>query len=217
MKCQEITNDLLNDYNQESLEETLSQNIRGHLTACKQCLSRREEIKNITDSLKHSPELNLKTPISELVDEKIYTDIHRLVASRQRKPAQTTPGNFRLILLSTAAVTLFGICSYFVLEFLLTEQKLSPPQELPTTETGTAVISDPSLLLPQSVIQTKKINVIKGDINMDGASDIIDSMLICQYILDEKKLVLNDLTADMNNDGEVDIGDALLIAQKVME
>ena len=52
-----------------------------------------------------------------------------------------------------------------------------------------------------------------GDVNDDGAVDIVDALLIAQYYVGLNPSAFNYDAADTNCDGSVDIVDALLVAQ----
>ncbi|MBN2440700.1 MAG: carboxypeptidase regulatory-like domain-containing protein [Spirochaetales bacterium] len=76
------------------------------------------------------------------------------------------------------------------------------------TETATRIISLSNIidfaLMPQCTL---------GDVNVDGAIDIVDALLLAQYYVGIQTGIDNICAADVNCDGTIDIIDALLIAQ----
>ena len=53
----------------------------------------------------------------------------------------------------------------------------------------------------------------QGDVNTDGAVDIVDALLIAQYYVGLNPAQFNSAYADVNCSGGIDIVDALLVAQ----
>ncbi|MBN2442399.1 MAG: PKD domain-containing protein [Spirochaetales bacterium] len=52
-----------------------------------------------------------------------------------------------------------------------------------------------------------------GDVNGDGAADIVDALLIAQYYVDLNPQNFDSTVANVNGDNNIDIVDALLVAQ----
>ena len=57
------------------------------------------------------------------------------------------------------------------------------------------------------------VQVNPGDVNNDYSIDVIDALLIAQYIVGLNPEGFNTATADVTNNGSIDIVDALMIAQ----
>ena len=56
-----------------------------------------------------------------------------------------------------------------------------------------------------------------GDVNTDGAADIVDALLIAQYYVGLNPSNFDSTVADVNDDSAIDIVDALLVAQLYVE
>jgi alpha-galactosidase len=56
--------------------------------------------------------------------------------------------------------------------------------------------------------------VTKGDVNSNGAIDIVDALLVAQYYVGLNPANFNSAAADVNCSGAIDIVDALLVAQR---
>ena len=98
------------------------------------------------------------------------------------------------------------------------EYGIGTPTPDPQPEYGTATPTpDPQ---PEYAAPSPTPNIIPlygvvtpGDVNSDGAVDIIDALLIAQYYVGLKPRDFDAAAADVNCDAKIDIIDALLVAQ----
>ena len=56
-------------------------------------------------------------------------------------------------------------------------------------------------------------SILLGDVNTNGAVDIVDALLVAQYYVGLNPANFNSAAADVNRSETIDIIDALLIAQ----
>jgi lysophospholipase L1-like esterase len=90
----------------------------------------------------------------------------------------------------------------------------SIPLSLLTPVEGTPLpTSVPTPAPTTAPIDTPAPDVTVGDVNSDGAIDIVDALLTAQYYVGLDPQNFNAANADTNCDGSIDIVDALLIAQ----
>jgi glucuronoarabinoxylan endo-1,4-beta-xylanase len=77
---------------------------------------------------------------------------------------------------------------------------------------GSVVTPDPTPV-PTTAPTGAPSCALKGDVNSNGAVDIVDALLIAQYYVGLNPSSFNTSCADLNCSGAIDIVDALLVAQ----
>ena len=69
----------------------------------------------------------------------------------------------------------------------------------------------------QAILNFLNADSMMGDVNLDGAVDSEDALLVMRYgmgLVEDSDIAL--MYADYNGDGEIDLSDALLILRAVM-
>ncbi|MBI4834671.1 MAG: hypothetical protein HY811_07640 [Planctomycetes bacterium] len=217
MECKEILNDMLVDFNEKALPAKTAQMISDHLAGCNNCRQRCEQIKSIHSALKFSAELTRHINIPEKMDKQIREAIPEIIKTHRMAARRRVITVFA----SAAAAILIIFSGWLVFMNMEKSEEsksqptaMSPsrPEPTPPHETTPQVNPPPMETTPEPPVVVME-EPVKGDINKDGELNIVDSMLICQYILKEREITDAE-SADINGDGKVDIGDSLLIAKK---
>ena len=61
------------------------------------------------------------------------------------------------------------------------------------------------------------MNVVKGDVNGDGETNIADAMAVVNYILKRPSTSFIKTAADVNGDGEINIADAMAVVNIILK
>lgn len=65
--------------------------------------------------------------------------------------------------------------------------------------------------------EKKVVNVVKGDVNGDGETNIADAMAVVNYILKRPSTSFIKTAADVNGDGEINIADAMAVVSIILK
>lgn len=65
--------------------------------------------------------------------------------------------------------------------------------------------------------EKKVVNVVKGDVNGDGETNIADAMAVVNYILKRPSTSFVKTAADVNGDGEINIADAMAVVNIILK
>lgn len=221
MQCDELTNDVLIDYNKKKVAETVCREIESHLTVCSKCRERAKEITSVINSLSAYYKGDTTQNIPPRLDFAVLQNIKEVSASIRRIH------RFKKLMVITAVAAIFIITFGIVVYIAVNQNETS----MTSRETHRKINSTDlaKVPLPKDVEpKTPKVEItpikpvppeltkiaIPGDVNGDSKVNIADAMLIYQAIV-EGNSKIDISNGDTNQDGKVDIADVTFIIKTI--